>query len=284
MDINILKTFLEVHRTCHFGNAADNLFVTQATVSIRIKQLEDELGVRLFNRDRNNIQLTPAGHKFLRYAESILNIWNKARQDIYVHEEGKTPLVVGALSNLWDNSLVCLLKNIKTQFPDIALATEVVSGENMIRRLLDQSINLGFTTDYPQTSGLIVVEAFTCKLTMVSKRKDENTKRVFRNGYIYVDWGASFKNEHALLFPDMTPPDIKLGPGYIAYDYIKLNGGSAYLPEAIVKKDISAGKLFVVKDAPTISRKSFAVYSENSSQAELVKKVIHLISMNRNEH
>jgi len=43
MDINILKTFLEVHRTCHFGNAAENLFVTQATVSVRIRQLEDEL-------------------------------------------------------------------------------------------------------------------------------------------------------------------------------------------------------------------------------------------------
>src|SRR3989304_3065176 len=130
MDINILKTFLEVHRTCHFGNAAENLFVTQATVSVRIRQLEDELGVQLFHRDRNNIQLTPAGHKFLRHAESILNVWNRARLDIHTRDEGKIPLVIGALANLWDSSLVSLLKDIKTQFPDIAIvsATMAISG------------------------------------------------------------------------------------------------------------------------------------------------------------
>ncbi len=133
MDINILKTFLEVHRTCHFGNAADNLFVTQATVSARIRQLEDELGVQLFKRDRNNIQLTPAGHKFLRHAESILNIWNRARLDIHTREEGKIPLVIGALSNLWDTSLISLLKNIKNQFPDIAIVAEAVSGDSLIQ-------------------------------------------------------------------------------------------------------------------------------------------------------
>lgn len=284
MDINILKTFPEVHRTCHFGNAADNLFVTQATVSARIRQLEDELGAQLFNRDRNNIQLTPAGHKFLRHAESILNIWNRARLDIHTREEGKIPLVIGALPNLWDTSLASSLKDIKMQFPDIAIVAEAVSGDSLIRGLLDQSIDLGLTCDYPQTSGLVVVESFTCELVMVSCSKDEGPEGAFRNGYIFVDWGASFRNEHALLFPDMPPPDIKFGPGYIAHDYIKLNGGSAYLPQSTVRDDVSGEKLFLVKDAPAINRKSFAVYSGNSARLELVKKVIHLISRNRNEH
>ena len=283
MDINILKTFLEVHRTCHFGNAAENLFVTQATVSVRIRQLEDELGVQLFHRDRNNIQLTPAGHKFLRHAESILNVWNRAQLDINTREESKTSLVIGAIPNLSDAYLVSLLKDIKTQFPDIAIVAEAVSGDSLIRRLLDQSIDLGFTCDYPQTPGLVTVESFTCELMMVSSVKGETPESAFGNGYIFVDWGSSFRNEHALLFPDIPPPDIKLGPGYIAYDYIKWNGGSTYLPESTVRDDISGKKLFLVKDAPAINRKSFAVYSGNSAQPDLLKKVIHLISRNRNE-
>ena len=61
MDINALRTFLEIAKTRHFGHAADTLFVSQSTVSARIKTLEDVLGVNLFIRERGNIQLTVAG-------------------------------------------------------------------------------------------------------------------------------------------------------------------------------------------------------------------------------
>ncbi|MDH5728398.1 MAG: LysR family transcriptional regulator, partial [Gammaproteobacteria bacterium] len=71
-DISLLKTFLELSRSRHFGKTAKNLFLTQSAVSARIKILEDTLGVRLVTRDRNNIQLTPAGMRFLPYAESVL--------------------------------------------------------------------------------------------------------------------------------------------------------------------------------------------------------------------
>jgi len=57
MDTDLLKTFLEVSKTRHFGKAADNLFVTQAAVSARIKTLEKMLGASLLVRSRNNIHL-----------------------------------------------------------------------------------------------------------------------------------------------------------------------------------------------------------------------------------
>ena len=86
MDVGLLKAFLEVYRSRHFGHAAKNLFISQSAVSARIRQLEDELGIKLFTRDRNNIELTTAGKRFLIYAENILNTWNRARQEIAVPE------------------------------------------------------------------------------------------------------------------------------------------------------------------------------------------------------
>ncbi|WP_351060278.1 LysR family transcriptional regulator, partial [Psychrobacter sp. TB20-MNA-CIBAN-0197] len=53
MDIDLLKTFVEVVRTRHFGKAAENLYITQSAVSFRIRQLEQGLGVNLFIRQRN---------------------------------------------------------------------------------------------------------------------------------------------------------------------------------------------------------------------------------------
>lgn len=61
MDTELLKTFLEVSRTRHFGRAAEALYLTQSAVSFRIRQLENQLGVNLFTRHRNNIRLTTAG-------------------------------------------------------------------------------------------------------------------------------------------------------------------------------------------------------------------------------
>ncbi|CAK8739831.1 HTH-type transcriptional regulator HdfR [Sodalis praecaptivus] len=62
MDTELLKTFLEVSRTRHFGRAAEALYLTQSAVSFRIRQLETQLGVSLFTRYRNNIRLTAAGN------------------------------------------------------------------------------------------------------------------------------------------------------------------------------------------------------------------------------
>ncbi len=66
MDTELLQDFpSEVSRTRHFGRAAEALYLTQSAVSFRIRQLENQLGVNLFTRHRNNIRLTTAGEKLL---------------------------------------------------------------------------------------------------------------------------------------------------------------------------------------------------------------------------
>lgn len=276
MDINILKTFLEVYRTCHFGKAADNLFVTQSTVSARIRQLENELGVELFKRDRNNIQLTPAGNKFLKHAESILNVWNRARFDINIQEEGKLPFVIGAIPSLWDIYLVNWLGTIREKFPNLSIIGEAVSTDSLIRGLLDQSVDLGFTYDFPQMSGLVISEFLSFNLVMVTTRKSQSLENALGPGYIFVNWGTSFMDEHAKYFPDISGPDIKLNLGHVALEYIRRNGGSAYLPEPMVRDDLKRKTLYIIKDAPEINRKSFVMYQENTSRKEFVEKLVSL--------
>ena len=82
MDTELLKTFLEVSRTRHFGRAAESLYLTQSAVSFRIRQLENQLGVNLFTRHRNNIRLTAAGEKLLPYAETLMSTWQAARKEV----------------------------------------------------------------------------------------------------------------------------------------------------------------------------------------------------------
>ena len=101
MDIDLIKTFLEVSRTRHFGRAANNLFVTSAAVSARIKLMESQLGVELFIRHRGNVRLTSEGERLLPYAETMLETWARAVQEVRLQPELDARVHIGATSGLW---------------------------------------------------------------------------------------------------------------------------------------------------------------------------------------
>ena len=67
-----MRTFLELNRTRHFGRTADALFLTQAAVSSRLKSLEAQLGVVLFDRNRREVRLMPEGSRLVRHAERLI--------------------------------------------------------------------------------------------------------------------------------------------------------------------------------------------------------------------
>lgn len=82
MDVKVFKTFLEVARTRHFGRAAENLYITQAAVSARIKQLESFFDSALFVRNRNSIQLTTSGERLVPYAEVMVSTLEQAKNEL----------------------------------------------------------------------------------------------------------------------------------------------------------------------------------------------------------
>lgn len=281
MDINTLRTFIELYRTRHFGKAADNLFVTQSTVSTRIRQLEEHLGVKLFERHKNNIQLTVFGKRFLKHAESILAIWNRAKFDINIKDETNIPLMIGGVPSLWDILLGQWLLKVKEKYPHLLINAEALSTDTMVKQLINHIIDLGFTYDYPQLSEITVSEFLSFELILVSSYENISLVKAIDDKYIYVDWGTSFSNQHAKYFPDAPTPEIKINLGRIARILIRKNGGSAYLPEPMVRNDLVKGRLFRVENAPGINRKSFAVYCEDSERSDLVEK---LLSMNNRNH
>lgn len=276
MDINILKTFIEVYRTGHFGKAADNLFVTQSTVSARIRLLENELSARLFYRNRNNIQLTPSGRRFLKHAEAMLATWNRARFDITVDSERKSPLAIGGLPGLWEIYLGHWLVKAKKLYPEISFIAEAASADTLIRRIYDHSIDVGFVYDIPPDPDINAVEAQSFELVMVSSGECRDPREAFASDYVYVDWGASFFGQHSRHFPEAPAPELKTDLGRVALDYLRENGGSAYLPQPLVNDDLRQGRLYRINGAPAINRTSFAIFHENSEQRELVQKLISM--------
>lgn len=278
MDIGLLKTFLEVNRTRHFGQAADNLYLTQSAVSARIRLLEQTVGVSLFVRTRNHIELTPAGKKLLKYADSILNTWNRARQDIAIEENEHFPLAIGGVPSLWDILLQDWLNTLATTDSALSIHAEVHSPEILVRRLIDGTLDVAFMFESLQMTELVTENVGNINLVLVSSVAGIAAQdAVAMNNYIYVDWGTSFSIAHAQHFPNMPPPRFHLQLGRMALDMLLNSGGTAYLAESMVKNELDNASLHVVRDAPVIKRMCYAAYTPTSDRRDIIKQAIEPI-------
>lgn len=279
MDIDLIKTFLEVKRTRHFGRAADNLYLTQSAVSARIRQLEETLGVKLFTRSRNDIQLTPAGTRLVKYAESMLNTWNRARQDAALGQEEKMSLAIGGMFSLWDILLQKWIHTLHYQYPQIALQAEAHGSEALVHKVLDGALDVAFMFEPPQMAELQVQEVAQIQLIMVSNQPGRAVKEATAEGYIMVDWGTAFAIAHAQYFPDIPPPAVRVGLGRMALAFILECGGATYLSRRMVSDYLESGRLFPVPDAPAIDRQVFAVYPQGTERRALLDEVLVLLTL-----
>lgn len=277
MDINLLRTFLEVNRTRHFGKAAENINLTQSAVSARIRLLEEDLGVQLFTRARNNIELTPAGERLVRHAESIINAWQRAQQDVALTNEEMVPLAVGGVPSLWDSLLQDWLHRVYRSKPQLAIQAEAHSQEILVRKLLAGGLDIGFMFEPPQYRELAVSSIPSVRLMMVASRPGIDAQEAVGENYVMVDWGTSFAISHARNFPDMPPPVIRMGLGRMALAFVLECGGACYLTEGMVKPHLQAGRLHGVAAAPVIERKAYAVYPFNSDRHPAVTEVLELL-------
>jgi len=277
MDIDLLRTFLEVYRTRHFGRTAENLYLTQSAVSARIRLLEEMLGAPLFTRARNDIQLTPAGTRMLKYAEAILNAWNRAREDAALGEEDKVSLAIGASYSLWDILLQDWMHRLYGTMPRVALQAEAHGPEMLIRKLLDHALDVAFMFEPPQMAELEVREVALIKLIMVADRPGLSAREAVGNGYIMADWGTSFAIAHARHFPDMPPPAVRMGLGRMALAFLLHNGGATYLAEQMVSEHLASGRLHRVDDAPVIDRQVYVVYPLASERKPLLEQALGLL-------
>jgi LysR family transcriptional regulator, flagellar master operon regulator len=79
MDIELARTFLAIVEAGSFVRAAERLNVTQTTVSARVRSLEDQLRRPVFLCNKSGSTLTPAGEQFLRFARTLVQVWERAQ-------------------------------------------------------------------------------------------------------------------------------------------------------------------------------------------------------------
>lgn len=138
MNYKILKQFLALAETLHFGRASDECYISISALSRNIRHLEEELGVSLFNRDNRTVVLTQEGQKFLKYARDASSQWNLIRHELTDNSDqlrGEISLygsVTASYSFLYE-----LLRRFRIAYPVIEIKLRTGDPEHAIARVLD---------------------------------------------------------------------------------------------------------------------------------------------------
>lgn len=145
MDTRQLSYFLGVASELHFSKAAERLFIAQPALSRQIQQLEQELGVLLFERDKRNVKLTPAGLFLQQEGIKLLSQLDTIRQrtqQIHRGEEGE--LRIGHPGSAVYSVLPMLLSGLRSHFPGIKAILSEVLETQLWEALLHYQIDIGF--------------------------------------------------------------------------------------------------------------------------------------------
>ena len=125
MTLNELKYVVAVARERHFGRAAESCFVSQPTLSVAVKKLEDELGVVLFERGQGEVNVTPVGERIVAQAQRVLEEAGGIRE---IASQGKdqlqTPLRLGAIYTIGPYLLPELIPLLAQRAPRMPLIVE----------------------------------------------------------------------------------------------------------------------------------------------------------------
>ena len=262
MDIALARTFLEIIACGNFVRAAERLHVTQTAVSVRVQTLEELLGRKLFVRNKSGASLTPAGEQFLRYAPLLVQVWERARQQVAVPPGLRAVVAVAGELSLWNPLLLDWLVWMRRSAPQLAVRTQVGLPESLMNQVGDGVIDIAVLYAPQHRPGLKIEKVMEEKLVLVTTERRKGAKH--RGDYVYVDWGPEFAAQHNLSFPELANPGTYVGLGPLGLQFILKAGGSGYFRLNAATPHLRSGRLSLVRGAPEYLYPAYAVYSESA--------------------
>ena len=270
MDIAVARTFLEIVKTGSFVRAAENLNITQTAVSARVRVLEQQLDRQLFIRNKAGAKLTPAGDQFLRYATSLVQLWQRARHDVAMPVGRDNVVTVGGEHSLWNPLLQKWLVWMRNACGDVAIRAQIDVPERLIDQVQEGIVDLAVVYAPPPRTGVVAELLLEEALVAVSTNDGGSDRR--SDDYVFVDWGPEFRANHHNAFPDAPSPALSINHGPLALDYIINVGGSGYFRMEAARPYLESGRLHLIEGKPRFSYSIYALYSPKADE-QLMSRV-----------
>ena len=172
-----LKVFRTVAEHLNFRKAAEHLFLTQPAVTLQIKALEDDLGVRLFDRAANSVALTPQGTLLLGYATKIATLVSEAEQELGA-EDGKVSgeLSLGVSTTIAQYVLPRLLGAFLDEHPRVQFSLHSGNTDEVVHLLLESKLSIGLIEGPARDRGIRTEHFMQDELVLITPPAFESNR------------------------------------------------------------------------------------------------------------
>ncbi|SNX29448.1 LysR family transcriptional regulator, hydrogen peroxide-inducible genes activator [Polynucleobacter meluiroseus] len=272
-----LSYFVALAKDLNFTRAAQASFVGQSTLSTGLKELEDSLGVRLVERDRQNVSITPIGLEILERAKVIL----AASEDLveFSKASGKPmsgTIRLGVIPTIAPFLLPNVLPDIRERFPDLQIALREDLTANLLARLAEHQLDFALIALPFETEGLLVSELFNDEFCLVAREGDPALKSKeiqlpakLAERLLLLEEGHCLR-EHTM--QACRQSDFRKADGMEATSLLTLlqmvesGMGIALLPEMALKGGLLNGTHLVARPlAPPVPKRIIALVARSST-------------------
>lgn len=181
MNLRVLEYLTAVADTQHFGKAAEKCFVSQPTLSMQIKKLEDYLGVQLFERNNKSVHLTDIGRTIVEHARKLNFAADELKQIAKSAKNPNTGIIkMGVIPTIAPYLLPNIVPKITAQFPDLTLLLKELTTKELLTRIHSGELDLLVLALPINDTALIVQELYTEEFLLAVPKNHElaNKKEV----------------------------------------------------------------------------------------------------------
>ncbi|MGM0852863.1 MAG: LysR family transcriptional regulator [Bacillota bacterium] len=275
MQLDWIRTFVTLAQLQHFTKTSEFLNLSQPTVSVHIKKLEQALEVELIHRSSINqaFQLTPEGIQVFEQGKNMLELWRTMEQVTQKTEE--ILLRIGATHTVSDGLLPDFVKKIKILYPHVRLQLMIHNHETIVEALNHHDLDLALVegTRGLEPFHLEVISRDELRFFASSRMNLLSSPLILRE----IGSGTREYADDFLRAERIVPTEILEASSHYLIKQLAIRGlGIAFLSTSMVKDEVFQGKLVPI-DPYVIYRPFYAVYPENAKSGSIVRELVGLI-------
>lgn len=286
IDPELIKTFISLSETKNFNRTAEMLFVSQPTVTARMKKLEKEIGQTLFVRDNKHVSLTPIGNKFLPYAIRLYQAANECQTFVKDYEHFGKRLTISAPASCWDcgptrQSIIDYCR----MHPDNNIRFLRNTSDQTLPLISTNEVDLGIVYHFSSDPNIVCVPYYEEDLLLLASSSMELPPE--RN-FMEIDGIAMppmVSPTYAATASKLVEEQLYMLPCGISSDHpmlylelVKQGFGIGLLQRSFAEDALRSGELVMVKcdynDHPTRYKNYLAFQQKNEAA---LQDVIHLL-------
>ncbi len=253
MEFREITTFLEVAQMKSFSRAAQKLGYSQAAVTIQVKQLEQELGVRLFDRIGKQITLTHQGSLFLDHANRLMVDLAQAKSALAEPSRLTGRLCIGAIESICASILPALTQEYHRRYPDVTISIHTDSPDKLLDMMNRNDLDIVYFLDkrmYDPKWVKVMEEPnqviFVTSASNPQAGRSLPIEEIIRQPLILTEKNASYRyilEQYLASINLEVHPFLEIGSTDFIIHLLQEGQGISFLPEFTVRRGIDEGIL-----------------------------------------